>query len=177
MHTFTRRSVIANMLRAAACTAVGTPVCSALAQAYGNPNQRRVGLGQITQAFQQQFHVPAMSIAISKNGRFVYDHAGGMADREHMTQAQQDNLLYFGDISTFPIKMLERDMPARCLSTEQGYRDEYVHDLTVQPSVNSEITMRKMRLFNWGMRFILMGGVVLLLPSLRLVFVAVKSLW
>jgi hypothetical protein len=34
-----------------------------------------------------------------------------------------------------------------------------------------------MRLFNWGMRFILVGGVVLLLPSLRLAFMAVRSLW
>jgi len=40
-----------------------------------------------------------MSIAISKNGRFVYDHAGGMADREHMTQAQQDTLFRIADLS------------------------------------------------------------------------------
>jgi hypothetical protein len=87
------------------------------------------------------------------------------------------NLLYFGDIIALPIKTLEKDMPARYLSTGQGYRDEYVHDLTVQLSVNSEITMRKLRLFNWGMRFILVGGTVLLLPSLRLVFITVRSLW
>jgi len=87
------------------------------------------------------------------------------------------NLLYFGDISTLSIKALEQDMPARYLSTGQGYRDEYIHDLTVQLSVNSEITMRKMRLFNWGMKLILVGAVVLLLPSLRLAFMAVKSLW
>jgi hypothetical protein len=74
------------------------------------------------------------------------------------------------------IKTLEQ-VPARYLSTGQGYRDEYIHDLTVQLSVNSEITMRKMHLFNWGMRFILLGGVVLLLPSLGLVFTSVKSLW
>ncbi len=87
------------------------------------------------------------------------------------------DFLYFGDISVLPIKTLEQDMPARYLSTEQRYRDEYIHDLTVQLSVNSQITMRKMRLFNWGMRFILVGGVVLLLPSLRLAFMAAKSLW
>jgi hypothetical protein len=34
-----------------------------------------------------------------------------------------------------------------------------------------------MRLFNWGMRFILLGGVVLLLPSLRFAFIAVENLW
>jgi hypothetical protein len=87
------------------------------------------------------------------------------------------NFLYFGDISTLPVKALEQGMAARYLSTGQGYKDEYIHDLTVQLSVNSEITMRKMRLFNWGMRLILAGGVVLLLPSLRLACVAVRSLW
>ena len=87
------------------------------------------------------------------------------------------NLLYFGDISALPIKTLEQDMPARYLSTGPGYRDEFIHDLTVQLSVNSEITMRKMLLFNWGMRFILLGGAVLLLPSLRLAFMAVRNLW
>ena len=76
-----------------------------------------------------------------------------------------------------PIKTLEQDMPARYLTTGQGYRDEYIHDLTVQLSVNSEITMRKMRLFNLGMRFILVGGVVLLLPSLCLAFTAIRGLW
>ena len=40
-----------------------------------------------------------MSVAISKDGRFVYDRAGGMADRQHMTQAQQDSLFRIADLS------------------------------------------------------------------------------
>lgn len=87
------------------------------------------------------------------------------------------NLLYFGDISNLTIKTLEQDMPARYLSTGHRYRDEYIHDLTVQLSVNSQIAMRKMRLFTWGMRLLLLGAVVLLLPSLYLAFMAVKGLW
>ena len=43
--------------------------------------------------------------------------------------------------------------------------------------MNSECRRPKMRLFNWGMRLILVGAVVLLLPSLRLAFMAVKNLW
>ena len=87
------------------------------------------------------------------------------------------NLIYFGDISALSIKTLKKEMPARYLSGGEGHREEYVHDLTVQISVNSEITMRKMQLFNLGMKFILLGAIVLLLPSLRLAFVAVRSLW
>ncbi|MGC1296083.1 MAG: serine hydrolase domain-containing protein [Alloacidobacterium sp.] len=147
IHTFTRRSVVANMLRAAACTAVGTPALSALAQAYDNSGQRRVGLGQYTQAFQQQYHVPAMSVSISKGGRFVYDHAGGMADRQHMTQAQQDSLFRIADLSK-PItavtifSLIENSKfnltdkvfgPAGILDTKYGkppYKP-YVADITV----------------------------------------------
>ena len=40
-----------------------------------------------------------MSVAISRSGQFVYDHAGGMADRQHMTQAQQDSLFRIADLS------------------------------------------------------------------------------
>jgi hypothetical protein len=87
------------------------------------------------------------------------------------------NFLYFGDISALPVKTLEENLPARYLALGPGYRDEYIHDLTVQLSVNSEIVMRKMHLFNWGMRFFLVGGFVLLSASLRLAFIAVKSIW
>ena len=99
-HTYTRRAVIANLFRATACTAIGMPVIDALAQSrFDGPHQRPEGPMQYTQSFQQQFHVPAMSVAISKGGRFVYDRAGGMANRQYMTQAQQDTLFRIADLS------------------------------------------------------------------------------
>jgi CubicO group peptidase (beta-lactamase class C family) len=52
-----------------------------------------------TQSFQRQFRVPAMSVAISRGGRFVYDHAGGMADPQHSIQAQQGSLFRVADLS------------------------------------------------------------------------------
>lgn len=99
-HTYTRRDVIRKLLGATAITAIGGPVIHAPAQtANRNPSQRRGGVGRYTATFQQQFRVPAMSAAISKNGRFVYDHAGGMADRQHLTQAQQNTLFRIADLS------------------------------------------------------------------------------
>jgi CubicO group peptidase (beta-lactamase class C family) len=95
---YTRRAVVSNLLRASAAAAIGGPALSALAQAtFRNPNQRYGARGQNTEGFQQQFRVPAMSAAISKNGHFVYDHAGGMADRQHLTQAQQGTLFRIAD--------------------------------------------------------------------------------
>src|SRR5277367_2324495 len=99
-HNITRRAVIANLLRATASAAIATPALGTLAQAaFGPQNQRRGGMMSDTQAFQRQFRVPAMSVAISRSGRFVYDHAGGMADRQHMTQAQQDSLFRIADLA------------------------------------------------------------------------------
>jgi CubicO group peptidase (beta-lactamase class C family) len=88
------------LLRATASAAIATPALAALAQsAFGPQNQRRGGMMADTEAFQRQFRVPAMSVAVSRSGRFVYDHAGGMADRQHMTQAQQDSLFRIADLS------------------------------------------------------------------------------
>ena len=100
-HTLTRRAVIANLLRAAASVGVATPALGALAQsAFGPQNQQRGGgMMADTQAFERQYRVPAMSVAISRNGRFVYDHAGGMADPQHSIQAQQDSLFRIADLS------------------------------------------------------------------------------
>jgi CubicO group peptidase (beta-lactamase class C family) len=98
-HNITRRAVIANLLRATASAAIAAPALGSLAQsAFGPQNQRR-GPFFYTESFQRQFHVPAMSAAISRSGQFVYDHAGGMADRQHMTQAQQDSLFRIADLS------------------------------------------------------------------------------
>lgn len=93
MNHVTRRAVVTNLLRATAATAIGAPALSVLAQ-------REFGQGRFnTEGFQRQYRVPAMSVAISKDGRFVYDRAGGMADRQHLTQAQQDSLFRIADLS------------------------------------------------------------------------------
>jgi CubicO group peptidase (beta-lactamase class C family) len=99
-HNLTRRVVISKLLRATASAAITTLASGTLAQsAFGPQNRRRGGMFSDTQAFQRQFRVPAISVAISRSGRFVYDHAGGMADRRHMTQAQQDSLFRIADLS------------------------------------------------------------------------------
>jgi hypothetical protein len=95
----------------------------------------------------------------------------------HRAGPHPKNLLYFGDISTLPVKTLEQDLRIRYFPDSDGYKDEYVHDLVVQLSVNSEIAMRKMRLFLWGMRLIVLAGLILLVPILGMVFEGLKSLW
>ncbi len=98
-HRLSRRSFITNTFCVAASAVIGLPALDALAQTqYGGPQQPR-GRGQLTGGFQRQFRVPAMSMAVSKNGRFVYDRAGGMADHQHMMQAQLDSLFRIASLS------------------------------------------------------------------------------
>ena len=68
-------------------------------------------------------------------------------------------------------------MRTRYYPEEITPRSEYIHDLTVQISVNSTIAMRKMLLFRVGIGFVLLAGASLLLPALEAAFKAVISLW
>ena len=96
--TTTRRTVLANLLRTVACSTIGAPTLGALAQSsFGGG--RREGIGAMQEQFRRQFRVPAMSVAFSQNGRFVYDRAGGMADGQHLTQTTQNSLFRIADLS------------------------------------------------------------------------------
>jgi CubicO group peptidase (beta-lactamase class C family) len=99
IHTYTRRTVVANLFRAVASAVVATPPLTAIAHSFAGQNQQRGGMMQYTGRFQRQYRVPGMSVALSKRGRFVYDHAGGKADRHHVAQAQQDSLFRIADLS------------------------------------------------------------------------------
>ena len=98
-YNLTRRALIANLLRAAASAAIATPALSALSQSMLALYSQRRGPMFYTNSFQRQFRVPAMSVALSRNGQFVYDHAGGMADPQHSIQAQQNSLFRIADLS------------------------------------------------------------------------------
>ena len=102
--SLTRRSLLKNLLTSAAATTIPVPILKALAQPqYGGSNgQQRGEMGRIAAAFRQQFSVPATSIAISRNGQFVYDQAVGMGDRQHLAQVQQSSLFRIAAV-TMPI--------------------------------------------------------------------------
>ena len=99
--SFTRRSLVQNLLSSAAAATIPLSFFKALAQAQygGSTGQQRGEMGRIAQAFRQQFSVPASSIAISRNGQFVYDQAVGMGDREHLSQVQQSSLFRIASLT------------------------------------------------------------------------------
>jgi CubicO group peptidase (beta-lactamase class C family) len=145
----TRRSLIQNMVTSAAAASVPLAVREVLGQAqYGGSNgQQRGEMGRIAGAFRQKFSVPASSIAISRNGQFVFDEAVGMGDRQHLVQVQQTSLFRIASV-TKPItsvtifSLLEQGKlkltdkvfgPGAIFGTKYGkppYK-QYVADITV----------------------------------------------
>src|SRR5271167_3947024 len=99
--SITRRSLFQNLLTSAAAAAVPFSTLKALAQPqYGGSNGRERGeMGRIAAAFRRQFSVPASSIAISRNGQFVFDQADGMGDRQHLIQVQQSSLFRIASVT------------------------------------------------------------------------------
>ncbi|HTC76336.1 MAG TPA: serine hydrolase domain-containing protein [Edaphobacter sp.] len=95
-----RRTLLSNLALTAAATTI-SPTLKALAQPqYGGPTgQQRVEMGRIASEFRKQFAVPATSIAISRNGVFVYDQAAGIADAANLTQVQRDSLFRIASLT------------------------------------------------------------------------------
>ena len=90
-----------------------------------------------------------------------------------------NNLLYYGDISTLPLKTFEQDIRERYFPTAKQdlMDDNYIHDLIVQISVNSQITMRKLKLFRYGITLIFIAAFIMLIPVLGLAIKMAKELW
>ncbi|MDW5265935.1 MAG: hypothetical protein SA176_09255, partial [Edaphobacter sp.] len=86
--TLTRRTLLQNLAGTAALAAVPIPKIFAQRQYGGSTGQQRGEMGRLAGQFRRQFRVPATSIAISRNGQFAYDETVGMADPQHVLQAQ-----------------------------------------------------------------------------------------
>src|ERR1700761_8819133 len=94
---FTRRTLLHHMIRGAVLSPVGATPFAMLGQAGFGAGPRVPG--PYINGFARQFRVPATSTAISKQGRFVFDHTGGTANGQHLTPAQQDSLFRIADLS------------------------------------------------------------------------------
>jgi len=149
MRWLSRREMMQTLLGAAAVSMMG-PGKRLFAQMRpnGEPNGQAMGeINRIDQAFRRQYQVPASSIAISRNGRFVYDRASGMADKQHALQVDESSLFRIASV-TKPITSVAIFMlveqgklklndkvfgPSGVLGTKYGkspYK-QYVTDVTV----------------------------------------------
>src|ERR1700754_4411383 len=53
----------------------------------------------VARAFMVKYSVPALSVAVSRNGRFVYEHQFGMADREDAQQTLPSSLFRIASVT------------------------------------------------------------------------------
>jgi CubicO group peptidase (beta-lactamase class C family) len=60
---------------------------------------QRGELGRLAAAFKSSFSVPALSVAISRAGQFVYDQGFGMADRQSLTPANMSTLFRIASVT------------------------------------------------------------------------------
>jgi CubicO group peptidase (beta-lactamase class C family) len=148
-NSISRRSVLQCILSSVGVAAGALAVPKAIAQPQygGSTGQQRGEMGRIAEAFRRRFSVPASSIAISRNGQFVYDQAVGMADRQHVGQVQQSSLFRIASV-TKPItsvtifSLIEQGKlnltdkvfgPSGILGTKYGKPpyQQYITDVTV----------------------------------------------
>jgi hypothetical protein len=76
------------------------------------------------------------------------------------------NLLYFGELSALTVAVVERDLRERYYPRDEHVTtDGYIHDLSVQLGVNSQIVRRKLRFFSVGL---VLMALAILVPLGRL---------
>jgi len=144
----TRRSMIRNLSGAAAVAGLGAPTILCTQDGEGRGIGRSRGeMGRLAAEFKRSFSVPGLSIAIARNGQFVYDKAFGIADRDKALQTEQSSLFRIASV-TKPItsvtifSLVERGKlnlndkvfgPSGVLGTKYGKQPykQYVTDITV----------------------------------------------
>jgi CubicO group peptidase (beta-lactamase class C family) len=90
------------LLSSAATGMIALPVHGALFPQTGNggPNgQERAAMGRIARAFNQNFSVPALSVAIARNGQMVYEESFGLADRQEAQLALTSSLFRIASVT------------------------------------------------------------------------------
>lgn len=149
-----RRTIIRSLLAAATTGFIALPIRKALsAQSAdggvtgGVTGRERGDMGRIAGAFRRTYSAPGLSVAIARNGQFVFDHSIGMAYHPKLQQVVQSTLFRIASV-TKPItavtifKLIEKGQlnltdkvfgGSGILGTKYGkppYK-QYVTDITV----------------------------------------------
>ena len=144
-----RRSLLRNLcgIAAAGIMAPRLQGCSSERGQEREGDGSRAEMFRIARAFMEKYSVPALSISISRNGKFVYEHPFGMADKKEAQQLVSNSLFRIASV-TKPItsvtifRLMEQGKlsltdkvfgPSGILETKFGkppYK-QYVTDITV----------------------------------------------
>ena len=98
----TRRSMMQSLLGAAAASVAATCATADLLAQQGDDQiagRERGEMGRQVAEFKRTFSVPGLSVAIARNGQFVYDRPFGIADREKAMQTEQSSLFRIASVT------------------------------------------------------------------------------
>jgi CubicO group peptidase (beta-lactamase class C family) len=103
--TFTRRQLIKRLCGTLAAGIIAPRLYGFSFQEPQPPQGEEVAGGgraqmfRIGRAFMEQFSVPGLSVAVTRNGRFVYEHQFGMADRKEAQQVLSSSLFRIASVT------------------------------------------------------------------------------
>jgi CubicO group peptidase (beta-lactamase class C family) len=98
---FGRRRVIRDLCgRVAAAGCAGSRLWGySWIEAGQERNGSRAEMFRIARAFMEKHSVPGMGVSITRNGKFVYEHSFGMADRNNAQQVQPNSLFRIASVT------------------------------------------------------------------------------
>jgi hypothetical protein len=92
-------------------------------------------------------------------------------DNFHRDPERQKSLLYFGDIAEFEATTYAKRFSERYGNDPtQVVSENYLHDLAVQVSVNSALTLRKFNIFNVGAALVMIALIILTVTAALLTY-------
>lgn len=92
-------------------------------------------------------------------------------DSFHRDPERQKSLLYFGDIAEFEVTLYAKRFGERYGNDPtQLVSENYLHDLAVQISVNSALTLRKFNIFNAGAALVMLALIILIVTAALLTY-------
>lgn len=100
-HEISRRTLLRNLCGGAAAgiLAPRSDGFPALQAEEREGNGGRAAMFRIARAFMNKYEVPGLSISITRNGKFVYEHQFGMADRQETQQVLQNSLFRIASVT------------------------------------------------------------------------------
>jgi CubicO group peptidase (beta-lactamase class C family) len=98
-HSLTRRSLIRTVAGATAASLLPLPLRAQGSNGDQLPGAQRGQINRLVAEFKRQFSDPALSIAITRNGQFVFDKAFGVADRDQATLANTDSIFRIASVT------------------------------------------------------------------------------
>ncbi len=100
-----------------------------------------------------------------------------LLNRFHRDPEQAKALLYFGDAATFaPAAYKERIRERYYPPENESVTRNYLDDLSIQIAVNSQITTRKLKIFNIGAMFVVVALLILAVPAVMALWKAAASM-